>query len=102
MAGDKISVVIKSDHPRYKVGDHGYGHTIVGCFEEYVPVTAEYARRTYVVRNDAKENDLPPYHYVGILAMPGMATKYRWFIILKWFTSQYERKVKSFCFVIYN
>lgn len=76
MTGDTMSVVVKSNHPDYKVGDLVYGRTGQGKFEEYVQVTAEYAKSAYVVRNDAKENGLPIRHYVGVLAMPGMTAYY--------------------------
>ncbi|KAI9476064.1 MAG: hypothetical protein EXX96DRAFT_575634 [Benjaminiella poitrasii] len=76
MSGDTMSVVIKSNNPDYKVGDLVYGRTGQGIFEEYVQVTAEYAKSAYVVRNDAKSNGLPLSHYVGVLAMPGMTAYY--------------------------
>ncbi|KAG2236788.1 hypothetical protein BDF21DRAFT_399537 [Thamnidium elegans] len=76
MTGDTMSVVVKSNNPDYKVGDLVYGRTGQGIFEEYVQVSAEYAKHAYVVRNDAKENGLPISHYVGVLAMPGMTAYY--------------------------
>ncbi|KAI7906658.1 uncharacterized protein BX663DRAFT_497227 [Cokeromyces recurvatus] len=76
MTGDTMSVVVKSNNPDYKVGDLVYGRTGLGLFEEYVQVTAEYAKMAYVVRNDAKSNGLPLSHYVGVLAMPGLTAYY--------------------------
>lgn len=76
MTGDTMSVVVKSNNPDYKVGDLVYGRTGRGLFEEYAQVSAEYAKTSYVVRNDAKENGLPISHYVGVLAMPGMTAYY--------------------------
>lgn len=76
MTGDTMSVVVKSNNPDYKVGDLVYGRTGRGYFEEYAQVTAEYAKTSYVVRNDAKKNGLPLSHYVGVLAMPGMTAYY--------------------------
>ncbi|KAI8967133.1 hypothetical protein BDF20DRAFT_901880 [Mycotypha africana] len=76
MTGDTMSVVVRSHHPDYKVGDLVYGRTALGLFEEYVKVDADYAKQAYVVRNDAKENKLPLSHYVGVLAMPGMTAYY--------------------------
>lgn len=76
MTGDTMSVVVKSNNPDYKVGDLVYGRTGRGLFEEYAQVSAEYAKTSYVVRNDAKENGLPISDYVGVLAMPGMTAYY--------------------------
>ncbi|RCH86093.1 hypothetical protein CU098_007019 [Rhizopus stolonifer] len=76
MTGDTMGVVVKSNHPDYKVDDLVYGRTAQGSFEEYTLVTAEYAKKAYLVRNDAKENGLPLRHYVGVLAMPGMTAYY--------------------------
>lgn len=76
MTGDTMSVVVKSNHPDYKVGDLVYGRTGLGRFEQYVQVDAQYAKIAYVVRNDAKENGLPLSHYVGVLAMPGLTAYY--------------------------
>lgn len=76
MNGDTMSVVVKSNHPDYKVDDLVYGRTGRGIFGEYVQVNAEYAKTSYVVRNDAKTNGLPISHYVGVLAMPGMTAYY--------------------------
>ncbi|CAO3617883.1 unnamed protein product [Mucor hiemalis] len=76
MDGDTMSVVVKSNNPDYKVDDLVYGRTGRGKFEEYVQVNAEYAKTSYVVRNDAKKNGLPLSHYVGVLAMPGMTAYY--------------------------
>ncbi|KAI8066207.1 uncharacterized protein B0P05DRAFT_553396 [Gilbertella persicaria] len=76
MTGDTMSVVVRSNHPDYKVDDLVYGRTARGRFEEYVKVDAEYAKSSYVVRNDAKQNGLPLSHYVGVLAMPGMTAYY--------------------------
>ncbi|KAI8373802.1 hypothetical protein BD560DRAFT_433913 [Blakeslea trispora] len=76
MTGDTMSVVVRSNNPDYKVDDLVYGRTARGRFEEYVKVDAEYAKTSYVVRNDAKTNGLPLSHYVGVLAMPGMTAYY--------------------------
>ncbi|KAI9364795.1 hypothetical protein BD770DRAFT_313535 [Pilaira anomala] len=76
MSGDTMSVVINSNNMHYKVNDLVYGRTNRGLFEEYVHVSAEYAKSSYVVRNDAKENGLPLSHYVGVLAMPGLTAYY--------------------------
>lgn len=76
MTGDTMAVVVKSNNPDYKVGDLVYGRTARGLFEEYAQVSAEYAKSSYVVRNDPKENGLPLSHYVGVLAMPGLTAYY--------------------------
>lgn len=76
MAGDTMSVVVRSNHPDYKVDDLVYGRTSLGKFEEYVQVSAEYAKIAYVVRNDPKKNGLPLSYYVGVCAMPGMTAYY--------------------------
>ncbi|CEG82217.1 hypothetical protein RMATCC62417_16324 [Rhizopus microsporus] len=76
MTGDTMGVVIRSNHPDYKVDDLVYGRTARGLFEEYSLVNAEYAKNSYVVRNDPKENGLPIRHYVGVLGMPGMTAYY--------------------------
>lgn len=83
MSGDTMSVVVKSNHPDYKVGDLVYGRTGLGLFQEYVRVNAEYAKIAYVVRNDAKENGLAPSRYVGVLGMPGMAAYYSFYYVGK-------------------
>ncbi|KAG1046420.1 hypothetical protein G6F46_001668 [Rhizopus delemar] len=76
MTGDTMGVVLRSNHPDYKVDDLVYGRTARGAFEEYSRVTAEEAKKSYVVRNDAKQNGLPLRHYVGVLGMPGMTAYY--------------------------
>lgn len=76
MAGDTVSVVIRSNNPNYKVDDIVIGRTAFGFFESYVQVDAEYAKKAYVVRNDAKTSGLPLSNYVGALGMPGFTAWY--------------------------
>jgi NADPH-dependent curcumin reductase CurA len=76
LADNTMSVVIKSNNPDFKIGDLVFGRTQLGRFEEYVQVSAEEAKKVYVVRNDAKGNGLPLHLYVGALAMSGMTAHY--------------------------
>lgn len=76
MAGDTMSVVVRSNNPNYKVNDIVYGRTGMGRFEEYVQADADYAKAAYVVRNDAKTYGLPLSHYISVLGMPGMTAYY--------------------------
>ncbi|KAL0084870.1 hypothetical protein J3Q64DRAFT_1809666 [Phycomyces blakesleeanus] len=72
MTGDTMSVVIKSNNPKFKQGDLVYGKTGLGYFEEYSHVKGAYADIGYVVRNDPKTTGLPLTYYVGVLGMPGL------------------------------
>ncbi|KAF1807696.1 hypothetical protein V8B55DRAFT_1468053 [Mucor lusitanicus] len=76
MTGDTVSVVVKSNHPNYKVDDIVVGRSTWGLLESYVQVSADYAKEAYVVRNDAKSNGLPLSTYVGALGMPGFTAWY--------------------------
>lgn len=76
MAGDTMSVVINFNNNHYKVNDLVYSRTNRGLFEEYVQVSTEYTKSSYVVRNDAKENAFPLSHYVGVLAMSWLTAYY--------------------------
>ncbi|KAI8376289.1 uncharacterized protein BYT42DRAFT_498160 [Radiomyces spectabilis] len=72
MTGSTMSVVVKSNHPKFKEGDLVYGNTGMGIFEEYTRVGGVYLEKAYTVRNEPKENGLPITNYLGVLGMPGM------------------------------
>ncbi|KAI8085262.1 hypothetical protein BDF21DRAFT_379682 [Thamnidium elegans] len=68
MNGYVVAEVIKSNNPKFTVGDLVQG---LGGFAEYV-LTPEPYTAYLTVRNDIKESGLPISNYVGVLGMPGM------------------------------
>ncbi|CAJ0649439.1 9800_t:CDS:2 [Entrophospora sp. SA101] len=67
-----ISEVIKSNNPKYKVGDLYSG--MVG-WEEYSVITAKNANQNAMFTeglNAAKSSNIPLSYFLGILGMPGM------------------------------
>jgi NADPH-dependent curcumin reductase CurA len=76
ITSDTMSVVIRSNNSDYKLGDLVSARSSLGKFEEYVHVTAEYAKQAYIVRNNAKETGLPISYYCGALAIPGLTAYY--------------------------
>ncbi|KAI9499163.1 hypothetical protein BDB00DRAFT_221334 [Zychaea mexicana] len=72
MAGNTMSVVLRSNNPDFQKDDLVYGLIAKGRFEQYSLVTAEYAKIAYQVRNQPKQTGLPLSNYVGVLGMAGM------------------------------
>ncbi|KAG0164796.1 hypothetical protein DFQ28_009639 [Apophysomyces sp. BC1034] len=64
-----VSVVLKSNNPKFKAGD--LVTSDLGVHEEYSRYNAEFAEEAFEIRKDIKETNLPLTHYVGVLGMPG-------------------------------